>query len=131
MTARNPSPNIGTLRLRKGLSSFTTLSLHQEDLRSPLAIDGSSDDIEVRLFKVGSSAALSANKAGSNSNVTVSDAGSPSTPAIITIRWHETDTAALAVGERYELIAYLEDASDSNLKKQLFYGQVVVDPMPS
>lgn len=123
--------NIGPFELFVGRTTDVTLDLYGPDAETPLVI-ATADGVEARLWDTdGASPDFTTNKAGTDSKVTVVDEGvAGTTPARVTVRFHETQTNALAAG-RYNFELFLEDDSDSDLKKPLCRGTAVVKGSPS
>lgn len=123
--------NIGAFDLYVGRTTDVTFDLYGPDAETPLVLQVA-DDVEARLWDTdGASPDWTTNTSGSDSKVTVNDVGSSgTTPARVTVRFHQTQTANLAIG-RYNFELFLEDDSDSDLKKPLCRGTAVVNGSPS
>ena len=123
--------NIGNFDLYAGRTTDVTLDLYGPDAETPLVLQ-SGDDVEARLWQTdGGAPSFSTNKAGSDSKVTVDNVGvTGTTPARVTIRFHQTQTASLTAG-RYTFELFLEDDSDSDLKKPLCRGFATIKGSPN
>lgn len=123
--------NIGSFPLYVGRTTDVTLDLYGPDGETPLVLSVS-DVVEARLWDTdGASPDWTANTSGTESKVTVVDVGtSGTTPARVTVRFHETQTAAIAAG-RYNFELFVKDDSDGDLSKPLCRGSAVVNGSPS
>lgn len=95
--------------------------LHEADGTTPLAIDGTSDGLELRIWATdGGAPDILATKESTPSVITVTTAGTAGvTPAVVVAHLAASDTDGLTVGTQYYGELRLIDASDSNREKSL------------
>jgi len=102
--------------------------LYEADGVTALAIDGTSDGVELRVWATdGASPDILATKSSSPSVIVVTTAGTAGvTPAVITAKLAASDTDGLTVGTQYFGELRIIDASDSNREKSLVKFPVTI-----
>jgi len=105
-----------------------TFELYEQDGTTPLAIDGTSDGLELRIWATdGAAPDILATKSSTPSVITVTTAGSAGvTAAEVLAKLAASDTDGLTVGTQYFGELRLIDASDSNREKSLVKFPVTI-----
>jgi hypothetical protein len=116
-----------TIELSQKRTSELVLDLYGAD-GSPLVL-AADDEIRAAVWSVdGAAAEIVADTGTTNSKVTIDSLGVVnSTPARVTIRFHQTETVSLVVATAYTFELYLLDHSDSDLSKPICRAPVTVN----